>query len=115
MTEEKKEFTEKPLDKMTVTELREIAKDIPEITGAHGMKKPELLAAIKEAKGIVEEPGKKAAPPKPKVAVSKADLKAMIRGLKTKRRQALEAKDKQMAERFRRKISKLKKKTRQAA
>jgi hypothetical protein len=115
MTEEKKEIIEKPLDKMTVTELREIAKEIPEITGAHGMKKPDLLAAIKEAKGIVDEPQKKAGPPKPKAAVSKADLKAMIRDLKTRRRQALEAKDKQMAERYRRKISKLKKKTRQAA
>jgi hypothetical protein len=115
MTEEKKEITEKPLDKMTVTELREIAKEIPEITGAHGIKKPELLVAIKEAKGIVDEPRKKAGPPKPKVAVAKADLKVMIRDMKAKRRQALEAKDKQMAERYRRKISKLKKKTRQAA
>jgi hypothetical protein len=115
MTEEKKEISDKPLDKMTVTELREIAKEIPDITGAHGMKKPELLAAIKVAKGIVDEPRKKTGPPKPKVSVPKAALKAMIRDLKTKRRQALEEKDKQMAGRYRRKISKLKKKTRQAA
>ena len=52
MNEEKKEFTEKPLDKMTVTELREIALEIPGITGVHGMKKPELLEAVKAAKGI---------------------------------------------------------------
>jgi protein involved in polysaccharide export with SLBB domain len=115
MTEEKKELNDKPLDKMTVTELREIAKEIPEITGVHGMKKPELLAAIKQAKGIEDEPQKKTSPPKPKARVSKAALKAMIRDLKSKRRQALEEKDKQMAERYRRKISKLKKKTRQAA
>jgi hypothetical protein len=115
MTEENKAFTDKPLDKMTVTELREIAKEIPDITGAHGMKKPELLAAIKEAKGIVDEPRKKTGPPKPKVSIPKATLKAMIRDTKTKRRQALEEKDKQMADRYRRKISKLKKKSRQAA
>jgi hypothetical protein len=116
MTEEKKELTDKPLDKMTVTELREVAKEIPDITGVQGMKKPELLAAIKKAKGIEDAPPqKKAGPPKPKVAIPKAELKAMIRDLKARRRQALEDKDKQMAERYRRKISKLKKKTRQAA
>ena len=49
------------------------------------------------------------------MTVPKAALKAMIRDLKTKRLQALEEKDKQMAERYRRMISKLKKKTRQAA
>jgi hypothetical protein len=115
MTEEKKELTDKPLDKMTVTELREVAKEIPEITGVHGMKKPELLVAIKQAKGIAVEPQKKSGPPKPKVSIPKAELKTMIRDLKAKRRQALQEKDKQMAERYRRKISKLKKKTRQAA
>ena len=115
MTEEKKVLSDKPLDKMTVTDLREIAKEIPEITGVHGMKKPELLSAIKQAKGIEDEPQKKTGPPKPKVTVPKAALKAMIRDLKTKRLQALEEKDKQMAERYRRMISKLKKKTRQAA
>ncbi len=115
MPEEKKEFTEKPLDKMTVTELREIAKEIPSITGVHGMKKPELLAAIKEAKGIADEPRKKSGPPSPKVKVPKATMKTMIRDIKVKRRQALEAKDRKMADRFRRQISKLKKKSRKAA
>ena len=115
MNEEKKEFTEKSLDKMTVTELREIALEIPGITGVHGMKKPELLEAVKAAKGIVDEPRKKAGPPKPKVQVPKADLKAMIRELKSKRRQALEQKDSKLAGLYRRKISRLKKKTRKAA
>ena len=115
MNEEKKESSDKPLDKMTVTELREIALEIPGITGVHGMKKPELLAAVKEAKGIVDEPVKKTGPPKPKVQVPKAELKAMIRELKSKRRQALEEKDSKLAGLYRRKISRLKKKTRQAA
>jgi ABC-type uncharacterized transport system ATPase subunit len=44
---------EKPLDKMTVVELREVAKEeIPGITGVTGMKKDQLLEAIKEARGI---------------------------------------------------------------
>jgi hypothetical protein len=115
MADEKKEFTAKPLNKMTVTELREVAKEIPGITGVHCMKKPELLAAIKEAKGIVDEPGKKAGPHTPKVKVPKATLKAMIRDMKGKRRLALEEKDKKMAQHFRRQISKLKKKSRKAA
>jgi hypothetical protein len=115
MTEEKKEIAEKPLDKMTVTELREIAKEIDGITGVHGMKKPELLVAIKQARGIVDEPRKKAGPPKVKVQVAKADLKVMIRELKTLRRQSLAQKDRKMADRYRRRISRLKKKTRQAA
>ena len=49
---EDKEIKEKPLDKMTATELREIAMEIPEITGAHGMNKPDLLSAVKKARGI---------------------------------------------------------------
>ena len=52
------ENSEKPLDKMTVKELRDVAKEIPEITGVHGKNKAELLAVIKEAKGIQEKPKK---------------------------------------------------------
>ena len=54
MTDEK-ETQEKPLEKMTATELREVAKEIPEITGASGMKKEELISAIKKARGIEEK------------------------------------------------------------
>ncbi|MGD8900434.1 MAG: Rho termination factor N-terminal domain-containing protein, partial [Desulfobacterales bacterium] len=56
----KGEAKEKPLEKMTVKELREIAKDIPGITGVHAMKKEELINGIKEARGIKDEPLKKA-------------------------------------------------------
>ena len=52
--QEKEAQSEKPLDKMTAKELREVAAGMSEITGAHGMKKDELLAAIKKAKGIEE-------------------------------------------------------------
>jgi hypothetical protein len=113
---EKKEMQDKPLDKMTVTELREVAKEIPSIIGAHGMKKAELLAAIQEAKGIViEAPQKTKAKPKPKTALTVQEMKALIKGLRTEREKALADKDKKMAKIIRRRISRLKKKTRQAA
>ena len=99
---------EKPLEKMTVKELREMAKDIPGITGVHGMKKDDLIVEIKKAKGIKDEPVKKA-------DASIADLKKKIKALKVQRREALEAKDKKRATIFKRRISRLKKKTRRVA
>ena len=99
---------QKPLEKMTVKELREMAKDIPQIVGVHGMKKEELIVEIKKAKGIVEEPLKKS-------DATIAQLKQKIRAFKIERQAALEAKDKKKATIFRRRISRLKKKTRRAA
>ena len=99
---------EKPLEKMTVKELRDMAKGIPGITGVHGMKKDDLIVEIKKAKGIKDEPIKKA-------DASIADLKKQIKALKVQRQEALEAKDKKKATIFKRRISRLKKKTRRAA
>ena len=99
---------EKPLEKMTVKELREKAKDLPGITGVHAMKKDELLDNIKQAKGIADEPVKKA-------DADIARLKQRIKALKVERQAALEARDKKKATIFRRRISRLKKKTRRAA
>jgi len=129
MSDEKAEVTEKPLEKMTVKALREIAKDIPEIIGVHGMKKEELIVAIKEARGdeektvktdqsmkekpvkekpVKEKPGKKA-------GATPGELKKQIRALKAQRQAALGAQDKKMATVYRRRISRLKKKSRKAA
>ena len=105
---EKKEQKEKPLEKMTVTDLREMAKEMSEITGVHGMNKSELVAAIKDAKGIKDEGGKK-------TVSSTRDLKKQIRDLKVKREAALQAQDRKVANICRRKISRLEKKTRKAA
>jgi len=99
---------QKALEKMTVKDLREMAKDIPGITGVHGMKKDELIIEIKKAKGIVDEPVKKA-------DESISQLKQKIRVLKAERRAALEAKDRKKATIFKRRISRLKKKTRRVA
>jgi protein-arginine kinase activator protein McsA len=108
MSEKKKEAKEKPLDKMTVKELREIALQIPEITGVHGKNKPELLLAIKTVRGIVD------AGPKKKDA-SVRNLKKNIRDLKQQRKAHVESQDLKKAALLRRRISRLKKKTRKAA
>jgi excinuclease UvrABC helicase subunit UvrB len=116
MTDEKKVLHDKPLDKMTVTELRDIAKEIDGITGVHGMKKPELLEVVKEAMGIKDEtPKKPAGKPKPKETVTVQELKTLIKTLRAQRNEALANKDKKMAKIYRRRISRLKKKTRQVA
>ena len=115
MTDDKNAMMDKPLDKMTVTELREVAKEIPEITGAHGMKKAELLGAIMEAKGISPEAAPKPAAKKIKTKLSKQEMKALIHRFKSMRQEALEDNNKKLAGMYRRKISRLKKKTRKAA
>jgi Rho termination factor-like protein len=107
MTDEK-DTQEKPLEKMTATELREVAKKIPEIKGASGMKKDELLSAIKKAGGIEEE------------VVTKEDstvkgLKGSIKEMKKKRADAIESGDSKNAKIFKKRISRLKKRTRRSA
>jgi len=108
MGSKKKEAKEKPLEKMTAKDLREVAKDIPEIAGVHGMNKAELISAIKKARGIEDTTGGKR-------DASIRDVKKKIRALKVKRETALETRDAKMAAIYRRRISRLKKKTRQAA
>ena len=107
-TEEAKEGQEKPLERMTAKELRELAVAIPEITGAHGMKKEELLAAIKQVRGIIEDATKAS-------DVFVRESKKKIKELKGEKREALKAKDAYRVRILRRRISRLKKKTRRAA
>jgi hypothetical protein len=105
---EKKEKKEKPLDRMTAKELRETALKIPEISGVHGMNKTELLTAIKKARGIVDVKTER-----PDVSVR--DIKKKIQDLKAQKAEAYENKDKARARILRRRVSRLKKKTRRAA
>ena len=108
MGSKKKEAKEKPLEKMTAKELRAVAIEIPEITGVHGMNKAELINAIKLAKGIEIESGKK--------TDSKVrEIKQKIKELKAKRETLLESNDNKMAAIYKQRIIKLKKKTRRAA
>ena len=108
MGSKKKETKEKPLEKLTAKELREIAIKMPEITGVHGMNKAELINAIKLAKGIEIESGKK--------TDSKVrEIKKKIKEFKAKRETLLESSDNKMATIYKRRIISLKKKTRKAA
>ena len=106
MAGKKKEVKEKPLEKMTAKELREVAKDIPEIIGASGMNKVELISEIKKARGI-EDTGKKRG--------SAREIKQKIKALKADREKALNAEDEKMAAIYRKKIIRLKKKARRMA
>jgi hypothetical protein len=106
---ERKEKKEKPLEKMTATELRKYALDLGEITGVHGMNKEELLAAIKKIKGIKEE-GKAAK------AVNVREMKEKAREMRAKKLEAIAAGEpRQKIDILRKKANRLKKKTRPAA
>ncbi len=104
---------EKPLDKMTVVELREfaLAKDLG-ISGVHAMKKEELLPAIKEALGIKdEEPAKKGV----EVKATVGEMKKKVLLLKEEKRTAIASKDKKKINVLRRRINRLKKRSKKVA
>ena len=112
------EKKEKPLEKMTAKELREMAMGLPGVHGVHAMKKEELIVAIRAAKGIPEPEAKKekhAAVKKEKVVLYIAQLKQKVKELRTKREELLQQRDLKMSEILRKRISRLKKKTRKAA
>ncbi len=106
---ERKEKKEKPLDKMTATELRKYALELGEISGVHGMNKEELLRAIKKVKGIKKE-GKAVE------KVSVRDLKEKARELRAKKLEAIAAgAPRKQINILRKKANRLKKRTHQAA
>jgi hypothetical protein len=106
---ERKEKKEKPLDKMTATELRKYALDLGEITGVHGMNKEELLSAIKEVKGIKDE-GKAAK------TVNVRELKEMAREARAKKLAAIAAGEPRgKIDILRKQANRLKKRTRKVA
>jgi hypothetical protein len=109
------EKKEKPLEKLTAKELREMAMGMPGIHGVHAMKKEELIVAIRKAKGIPEPEFKKEKKPfvkKAKVVLSRAELKKKAQELRLKREEALRQQDWKTAEILKKKISRTKKMTR---
>ena len=112
--ETKKKHEEKSLEKLTVKELKAIALEIPHATAVHDMKKEELVAFIKEARGIKDEAPVKKKHKVAKIKMTKAEVKAKIRELKVLRTQALEAAERAKAIELRQRISRLKKKSRHA-
>jgi len=112
--EEKPE--EKPIDKMTAKELREIAKDIPGVSGVHAIKKDELLAVVKEARGIKDEaPQKKKKAKVAKKTYTVGYLKGKIAQLREEKEKAREARDRKKVDVLRRRINRMKKLTRKVA
>ena len=133
------EKKEKPLEKMTAKELREIALEIPEIEGVHAMKKEALLEAIRKSRGAEKEEAAEAkaevkeekaeAEPKEKEAKEKkaekevkkkagaavAELKKKIREFKVLKAEVVEKGDARAARIYKRRINRLKKRTRKAA
>jgi hypothetical protein len=98
----------KPLDKMTAKELRQLAMDqIPQITGASGMTKEELVTQIKEIFNIKDEEGG--------VSPYQDQIIKMKREIRDLRQQKLDTQDRQKRDRLRRRIHALKKRTRRLA
>ena len=116
MTEgENQERSEKDLERMTVKELRAIATEETDLAGIHAMKKAELVAALKEAKGIADQATpKEKAPKKPaqKEELTSKELKDKISELKVKKEEFRKIRDRRMVEVLRRRINRAKKKTR---
>ncbi|MCK5507917.1 MAG: transcription termination factor Rho [Desulfobacterales bacterium] len=108
MGSQKKETREKPLEKMTAKELREIAIALPDVTGVHGMNKAELINVIKLDRGIEIKSGKK-------TDLAVREIKKKIKEFKAKLETLLESNDNKMAAIYKQRIIKLKKKTRKAA
>ncbi|MBI9083829.1 MAG: Rho termination factor N-terminal domain-containing protein [Desulfobacterales bacterium] len=104
MAKKVKQTKEKPLEKMTATELREAAKGLDGITGVHGMNKAELIADIQKARGIQA--------PARKTAGLVRDVKKRIRELRAVREKAVTEDDQRMAAIYKKRISRLKKQTR---
>ena len=92
---------------MTAKELREMALGMEGIVGVHAMNKSELLAAIKEAKGIEDEK-------KRDKSGDVRSIKKKIRELRSQKETMREAGEKDKVQLLRRRISRLKKKTRRA-
>ncbi|MFP4657060.1 MAG: hypothetical protein ACLFMP_00060 [Desulfonatronovibrionaceae bacterium] len=110
MSEEINLDLKKPLDKMTAKELRQLAMEkIPQITGASGMDKEQLLKSIKEVLGI-EQDEEGGSPYKAQVL----NLKKEIRRLRAEKAETSK-KDKQKRKALRRRIHILKKRTRRLA
>ena len=96
------------LEKLTAVKLRElIAAEYPDIQGAHAMKKEELVVAILKARGEPTHDVKKHIP--------LTDVKKNIRRLRAEQLQAQQAKDAKLNAKLRKKIAKLKRKTRTIA
>ena len=100
---------EKKLEKMTIKELREIALQIPEIQGVHGMTKEELISALRKVYGITEESKEVS------ISTKIKELKQKVKKFKKLAEEAKQNRDFKKYERYRKLASNFKKKTRKLA
>ncbi len=105
----------KPLEKMTVKDLKEIALAIPhehtEIA-VSDMKKDELIAFIKKARGITDETPAEKKKAGPKTGLTKQEIKKKIVELREEKKSV---QDKWRAGILRRRINRFKKLSRKSA
>ncbi len=78
----------KTLSKMAVSKLREEAMKFDDLTGIHGMEKPELINILKEKYGISEEHNEPE-----ELEAKRFAVKAKIRRLKAEKAQAITDKE----------------------
>lgn len=109
MAEEITVELKKPLDKMTAKELRDLViNKLPMIQGASGMDKDALVKAIKEVLGITEEEGGKS-PYKAQILAMKGQMKDL------RAKKAAEGASRKEKDILRRKVNRLKKRSRNLA
>lgn len=102
--------TYEELHKMTVAQLREVAKGVehPAVQGYSQLHKEQLLLAVCEALGVDPHEHHEV------VGINKSKVKAQIRELKNKRAAATEVHDKKKLKEIRKQIRKLKRRLRKA-
>ena len=104
------------LKKMTVAQLREMAKKIPGIKGISSMKKDDLIDLLArqspEPSGVKPAKEQRVGAPK---KLSKSEIKKCIRSLKEKKREALAQRDRNQAKYYTRQIHSFKHQLRRLA
>ncbi len=100
---------EKPLEDLTIKELKEMALAMGGISGVSAMKKTELIIAIKKAKGLPVKETRE------KPIETEVELKHKMREIREQRDSLRKRADKKKTLLLTRKISRLKKRTRRLA
>ena len=110
------------LKNKTVAELKEMAKEIPDVKGISAMKKDDLVELLAAHAGTKDQPAKASKAKKPKKEAeataapkSKADIKERIRALKAEKLEALEQQDRKKTRRCNRQIHHYKRQLRKMA
>ncbi len=110
---------DKPLERMTVKDLRNLGKEIPGVQGVHAMKKDEIISALydymESVGNEVERPAKAPKTKSPGVVLSKPELKKKAAALRSEKEALRAGGDMRKVRVMRRRINRLKKMTRRSA